>query len=117
LLFVVLPPSVEVMARSAVEPSQHHGVGSAPTDTVHAMTIHKSQGSQCEAVAVVLPEPSSPILTREHSAHQGTAARLASEPTQGQSHARGRSSSQRGFTVRSSSGAFRLAEGQRLSGR
>jgi exodeoxyribonuclease V alpha subunit len=34
-------------------------------DTVHAMTIHKSQGSQFAAVAVVLPEPSSPILTRE----------------------------------------------------
>jgi exodeoxyribonuclease V alpha subunit len=29
------------------------------------MTIHKSQGSQFAAVAVVLPEPSSPILTRE----------------------------------------------------
>ena len=34
-------------------------------DTVHAMTIHKSQGSQFETVAVVLPEPDSPILTRE----------------------------------------------------
>ena len=34
-------------------------------DTVHAMTIHKSQGSQFAAVAVVLPEPTSPILTRE----------------------------------------------------
>ena len=29
------------------------------------MTIHKSQGSQFDAVAVVLPEPTSPILTRE----------------------------------------------------
>ena len=34
-------------------------------DTVHAMTIHKSQGSQFDAVAVVLPDPTSPILTRE----------------------------------------------------
>ena len=37
----------------------------AAVDTVHAMTIHKSQGSQFDTVAVVLPEPSSPILTRE----------------------------------------------------
>ena len=34
-------------------------------DTVHAMTIHKSQGSQFAAVAVVLPDPTSQILTRE----------------------------------------------------
>ena len=25
-------------------------------DTVHAMTVHKSQGSQFDAVAVILPE-------------------------------------------------------------
>jgi exodeoxyribonuclease V alpha subunit len=34
-------------------------------ETVHAMTVHKSQGSQFATVAVVLPEPDSPILTRE----------------------------------------------------
>ena len=34
-------------------------------ETAHAMTIHKSQGSQFEEVVVVLPEPDSPILTRE----------------------------------------------------
>ena len=34
-------------------------------DTVHAMTIHKSQGSQFDAVAVILPDAASPILTRE----------------------------------------------------
>jgi exodeoxyribonuclease V alpha subunit len=34
-------------------------------DTVHALTIHKSQGSQVEIVAVLLPDPSSRILTRE----------------------------------------------------
>jgi exodeoxyribonuclease V alpha subunit len=37
----------------------------ASVETVHAMTIHKSQGSQFDAVAVILPEPESPILTRE----------------------------------------------------
>jgi exodeoxyribonuclease V alpha subunit len=34
-------------------------------ETVHAMTIHKSQGSQFGAVVVVLPEPGSPLLSRE----------------------------------------------------
>ena len=34
-------------------------------DTVYAMTIHKSQGSQFETAAVLLPGPSSRILTRE----------------------------------------------------
>jgi exodeoxyribonuclease V alpha subunit len=34
-------------------------------DTVKAMTVHKAQGSQFERVALLLPEPSSPILTRE----------------------------------------------------
>ncbi len=34
-------------------------------DTVYAMTIHKSQGSQFETAAVLLPEPGSRILTRE----------------------------------------------------
>jgi exodeoxyribonuclease V alpha subunit len=34
-------------------------------DTVYAMTVHKSQGSQLDTAAVLLPDPSSPILTRE----------------------------------------------------
>ncbi|MDQ2728980.1 MAG: exodeoxyribonuclease V subunit alpha, partial [Actinomycetota bacterium] len=34
-------------------------------ETVHAMTIHKSQGSQFDHVVVVLPEPGSPLLTRQ----------------------------------------------------
>jgi exodeoxyribonuclease V alpha subunit len=34
-------------------------------DTVYAMTIHKSQGSQFDAAAVLMPDPSSRILTRE----------------------------------------------------
>nr|NLI49095.1 exodeoxyribonuclease V subunit alpha [Propionibacterium sp.] len=33
--------------------------------TVHAMTIHKSQGSQFRRVSVVLPPVGSPLLTRE----------------------------------------------------
>jgi exodeoxyribonuclease V alpha subunit len=33
--------------------------------TAHAMTVHRSQGSQFDEVTVVLPEPGSRILTRE----------------------------------------------------
>jgi exodeoxyribonuclease V alpha subunit len=34
-------------------------------ETVQAMTIHKSQGSQFATVAVVVPDASSRMLTRE----------------------------------------------------
>ena len=37
----------------------------AAVETLHAMTIHKSQGSQFGEAVVVLPDESSPILTRE----------------------------------------------------
>jgi exodeoxyribonuclease V alpha subunit len=33
--------------------------------TVYAMTIHRSQGSEFDGVAVLLPDPSSRVLTRE----------------------------------------------------
>ncbi len=35
------------------------------TETVYAMTVHKSQGSEFDAALVVLPQESSPILSRE----------------------------------------------------
>ncbi|RYE75354.1 MAG: exodeoxyribonuclease V subunit alpha, partial [Myxococcales bacterium] len=34
-------------------------------ETVHAMTVHKSQGSEAEHVTVILPPVDSPLLTRE----------------------------------------------------
>lgn len=34
-------------------------------DTMHALTIHKSQGSQADEVVVILPPPESRLLTRE----------------------------------------------------
>jgi exodeoxyribonuclease V alpha subunit len=37
----------------------------ASIETVHAMTIHRSQGSQYDAVSVVLPPVESSLLTRE----------------------------------------------------
>ena len=53
----------EVMAafeRGEVSPTRL-----AAVETVYAMTVHKAQGSQFDTAAVVLPDPSSPILTRE----------------------------------------------------
>jgi len=47
------------------------GLQSYPTtrmpavQTVYAMTIHKSQGSQADTVSVILPPEDSPLLTRE----------------------------------------------------
>jgi exodeoxyribonuclease V alpha subunit len=37
----------------------------AAVESVYAMTVHKSQGSQFAAAAVLLPDPTSQILTRE----------------------------------------------------
>lgn len=37
----------------------------ADIETMHAMTIHKAQGSQAEEVTVLLPPPDSPLATRE----------------------------------------------------
>lgn len=33
--------------------------------TIHAMTVHKAQGSQFDEVSLILPDPDSPLLTRE----------------------------------------------------
>jgi exodeoxyribonuclease V alpha subunit len=37
----------------------------ADVETMHAMTIHKSQGSQADEVTVLLPQEESRLLTRE----------------------------------------------------
>ncbi len=36
-----------------------------PVETVHAMTVHRGQGSQFATVSLVLPPATSPLLTRE----------------------------------------------------
>ena len=54
------PPSSAAASSSLLSPSRLGAV-----DTVYAMTIHKSQGSQFDTAAVLLPEPDSRILTRE----------------------------------------------------
>jgi exodeoxyribonuclease V alpha subunit len=47
------------------EPVQVAANRLADVETMHALTVHRSQGSQFESVSVVLPEPESPLLTRE----------------------------------------------------
>jgi exodeoxyribonuclease V alpha subunit len=34
-------------------------------ETVYAMTVHKSQGSEFDRVLIILPDRESPVLTRE----------------------------------------------------
>jgi exodeoxyribonuclease V alpha subunit len=42
------------------------GISRLPkTETVFAMTIHKTQGSEFDAVAIILPEEHNRLLTRE----------------------------------------------------
>ncbi|MEN5074581.1 exodeoxyribonuclease V subunit alpha [Isoptericola cucumis] len=36
-----------------------------PVETVHAMTVHRAQGSQFRRVSLILPPATSPLLTRE----------------------------------------------------
>lgn len=46
-------------------PLVHAATSLADVDTAHAMTIHKSQGSQARTVTVLLPDADSRLLTRE----------------------------------------------------
>ena len=55
---------VAAFARSG-EPVLRHPGALAAVQTVYAMTIHRSQGSQYKTVSVVLPPTASALLTRE----------------------------------------------------
>ncbi len=46
-------------------PLVHAATSLADVDTAHAMTIHKSQGSQARTITVLLPDEDSRLLTRE----------------------------------------------------
>ena len=54
-----------VAFRGAAGVRTHRPARLEHVETTHAMTIHKSQGSQFGHVVVVLPDESSHILTRE----------------------------------------------------
>ena len=76
-------------------------------ETVYAMTIHKSQGSQFDTAAVLLPEPTSQILTRELLY---TAVTRAREPARAR-RTRGDRARGRGATGGASVGAAVAAVG------
>jgi exodeoxyribonuclease V alpha subunit len=60
---IVLGPDGRMVA--AFESGAFAPTRLAAVETVYAMTIHKSQGSQFDTAAVLLPDPNSRILTRE----------------------------------------------------
>ena len=60
--------------------------------TVHAMTVHRAQGSQFERVSFVVPPPTSPLLTRELLY---TAVTRANRPGAGDRHRGGRPAGRR----------------------
>ena len=64
---VVLADGAGVHAAIARPGGPRHLATSRLTDveTMHAMTVHKSQGSQAHTVTVLLPPDDSPLLTRE----------------------------------------------------
>ena len=63
---VVLAPAPVRRRCSHLAPSRLGEV-----ETLHAMTIHKSQGSQADVVTVLLPDEESRLLTRELLLHRG----------------------------------------------
>ena len=50
---------------SPTRPSWNSGSPIRMPDTVFAMTVHQSQGSEFEKVLLIVPNTASPILTRE----------------------------------------------------
>ncbi|MFE3445958.1 exodeoxyribonuclease V subunit alpha [Nocardia sp. NPDC059180] len=57
--------SLRAALQRGSEPYLVHPTQFPSVVTVFAMTIHRSQGSQYDAVTIVLPEPESTLLTRE----------------------------------------------------
>lgn len=50
---------------SSAEPTNFNIYSLSSIETVYASTIHKSQGSEYDSVAIVLPENEMPVLTKE----------------------------------------------------
>ena len=59
------PESLRAVIAGATGPLDFATSRLGDVETMHAMTIHKSQGSQAEAVTVLLPSEDSRVLTRE----------------------------------------------------
>ena len=42
-----------------------HPVRLPPHETIYAMTVHKSQGSEFDRILLILPDRDTPVMTRE----------------------------------------------------
>ncbi|OZM77323.1 exodeoxyribonuclease V subunit alpha [Pseudonocardia sp. MH-G8] len=62
---VALPEGLRVAFARGGVPTLHPPARLSEVATVHAMTVHRGQGSQFRRVTVVLPPAESPLLTRE----------------------------------------------------
>jgi exodeoxyribonuclease V alpha subunit len=62
---VVRGDGLRAVVASGAEPVEFATGRLADVETMHAMTIHKSQGSQADEVTVLLPLEDSRLLTRE----------------------------------------------------
>lgn len=56
---------VQAIIAGVSEPTEFATSRLSAVETMHAMTVHKSQGGQAEEITVVLPPEDSPLLTRE----------------------------------------------------
>ncbi|HWH99580.1 MAG TPA: exodeoxyribonuclease V subunit alpha [Propionibacteriaceae bacterium] len=59
------PDGVRVAFASGAQPTLFAPVRLDAVQTVHAMTVHRAQGSQFDCVSFIVPPPDSPLLTRE----------------------------------------------------
>lgn len=70
-LGVILPNPTDLSELRAYFPAASGGVRDIHTarlpehETAWAMTVHKSQGSECDRVLLILPDRDNPVLTRE----------------------------------------------------
>jgi exodeoxyribonuclease V alpha subunit len=62
---VVRGDGLRAVVAAGPEPIEFAPSRLAEVDTMHAMTIHKSQGSQADEVTVLMPPEDSRLLTRE----------------------------------------------------
>ena len=64
-VIVAAPDGVRAAFARGDTPALYSPVRLDSIQTVHAMTVHRAQGSQFESVSFVVPPPDSPLLTRE----------------------------------------------------
>jgi exodeoxyribonuclease V alpha subunit len=64
-VIVETPDGVRAAVARGAAPRLFSPVRLDAIQTVHAMTVHRAQGSQFDSVSFVIPPPESPLLTRE----------------------------------------------------